>query len=75
NLGAASGVVEGDEYVAYLPATQVDWGERPEVEVARLQVVRVSNLTSAVRVLSLEQPALVEGLPVRLVARMVGNDG
>jgi hypothetical protein len=38
--------------------------------VARLQVVRVTELTSAVRVASLEHPALAEGLPVRLTARM-----
>jgi hypothetical protein len=70
NLGAASGVVVGDEYEAYIPASQEDWGRRPEVVVARLQVVRVTEVTSAVRVVSLEYPALQEGLPVRLVARM-----
>ncbi len=70
DLGAASGVVEGDEFVAYLPAEAASWGVRPEVEVARLQVVRTGPTTSAVRVVSLAQPALREGMPVRLVARM-----
>jgi hypothetical protein len=70
NLGTASGVAEGDEFVVYLPATQASWGIRPEEEVARVQVVRATRLTSAVRVVSLRHPALVPGLPVRLVARM-----
>ncbi|MEX2582155.1 MAG: LysM peptidoglycan-binding domain-containing protein [Gemmatimonadota bacterium] len=70
NLGGASGVVVGDEFEAYLPAVQQEWGRRPEVVVARLQVIRVARLTSAVRVTALEQPALEEGIPVRLVARM-----
>jgi len=70
NLGAASGVVVGDEYEAYLPATQEAWGRRPEIVVARLQVIRVTERTSAVRVVTLDHPTLREGLPVRLVARM-----
>lgn len=70
DLGSASGVVEGDEFVAYLPATEASWGTRPEVEVARLQVVRAGRLTSAARVVALEHPALEPGLPIRLVAKM-----
>jgi hypothetical protein len=70
DLGAASGVVEGDEFVVYLPASRAEWGIRPEEIVARLQVVRAERLTSAVRVIALEHPALVPGLPVRLVAKM-----
>jgi hypothetical protein len=70
NLGAASGVVVGDEFEVFLPAEQEDWGRRPEVVVAKLQVIRVTELTSAVRVASMEHPALAEGLPVRLTARM-----
>jgi hypothetical protein len=38
--------------------------------VARLQVVRVSRRTAAMRVVAMEQPALVPGLPVRLVGKM-----
>jgi hypothetical protein len=70
DLGAASGVVEGDEFVAFIPATAASWGIRPEVEVARLQVVRAGRVTSTVRVVSLQQPALEEGMPVRLVGKM-----
>lgn len=70
NLGRENGITEGDEFVAYLPASVVEWGTRPAVDVARLQVVRAGMRTSAVRVVSLEQPALREGMPIRLVARM-----
>jgi hypothetical protein len=70
NLGTASGVVEGDEYEVYIPASAAPWGVRPEEVVGRVQVVRAERLTSAVRVISLRHPALEPGLPVRLVARM-----
>jgi hypothetical protein len=70
NLGTASGVVEGDEYEAYLPRVAADWGTRPEIVVGRLQVIRAGRTTSAVRVIGLNEPALEVGLPVRLVAKM-----
>lgn len=68
DLGRASGVVEGDEFVAYLPTGAS--GTAAPVEVARLQVIRAGRETSAVRVVALEHPALEAGLPVRVVARM-----
>ena len=70
NLGEASGVVEGDEFEIYSPAEVEDWGIRPATPVARVQTVRVEELTSAARVVSMEQPAIEEGMPVRLVAKM-----
>ena len=70
DLGSGSGVKEGDELVAVLPRTAAPWGARPEIEVARLRVVRVSRSTSAVRVVTMQQPALEAGLPVRLVGKM-----
>jgi LysM repeat protein len=70
DVGAASGVREGDEFAAYLPAQRRGWGVRPQVEVARLQVVRVEERTAAARVVTLEYPALEPGLSVRRVARM-----
>lgn len=69
-LGEADGVKEGDEFVAVLPATRASWGTRPEIEVARLQVVRVTRRTAALRVVEMSQPALSAGLPVRLVGKM-----
>jgi LysM repeat protein len=71
DLGAGSGLVEGDELVAYVPERRGRRGEiTPAVDIGRLQVVRVMERTSAVRVLSLEHPRLEAGLPVRLVAKM-----
>jgi hypothetical protein len=70
DLGTASGVVEGDEFVAVIPEEQRSWGVRPEIEVARLRVVRATDRTAAARVVGLEQPALEPGLLVRLVAKM-----
>lgn len=70
NLGRDNGITEGDEFVAYLPASTAEWGVRPAVDVATLQVVRAGARTSAVRIVAMQQPALREGLPIRLVARM-----
>lgn len=67
DVGRAAGVEEGDEFVAYLPAQQTRWGVRPEVPVARLQVVRISERTATARVVSLEQPALAPGVRARRV--------
>jgi len=70
DLGRESGVKEGDEFVAVQPQSAASWGTRPEVEIARLQVVRVNRRTAAMRVVGMDHPALVAGLPVRLVAKM-----
>jgi LysM repeat protein len=70
DLGRSAGVQEGDEFAVVLPPEQESWGVRPEVVIARLQVVRVAEQTSTVRVTEMEQPALRAGLPVRRVARM-----
>lgn len=70
DLGARAGVQEGDEFLAFVPPRERRWGVRPEVEIARLQVVRVMENTSSARVSDLKQPALEEGLPVRLIAKM-----
>jgi hypothetical protein len=68
DLGGDAGVRPGDELVAYQPSRQESWGVRPEVEVARLRVVRVTPRSATVRVIGIEQPALEAGLPVRRAA-------
>lgn len=70
DLGADAGVVEGDEFEVVLPPRRTAYGIRPEISVARLQVVRVSPRTSAARVVQLRQPALETGQVVRLVGKM-----
>ena len=70
DVGRNSGVREGDEFEAFIPRERRSWGERPEIPVARMQVVRVTDQTASVRITSLEQPAMKAGLPVRRVLRM-----
>lgn len=70
DIGRSAGVGVGDEFEAYDPASQRRWGTRPEVPVARMQVVKVTEGTASVRVTHLEQPRIAVGLPVRRVARM-----
>ncbi|HEX2208282.1 MAG TPA: LysM peptidoglycan-binding domain-containing protein [Longimicrobium sp.] len=70
DIGRSAGVGVGDEFEMYDPATQRRWGTRPEVAVARMQVVKVTEGTASVRVTQLEQPRIAVGLPVRRVARM-----
>jgi hypothetical protein len=70
DLGEASGVTEGDEFAVVIPARRTSYGIRPEMEVARLQVVRVAGRTSAARVIAQQQPALEAGQVVRLVGKM-----
>ena len=69
DVGAGAGIREGDEFVAVLPPERRSWGVRPEIEVARLRIVRATPQTAAARVIDLEQPALEPGLRVRLVSR------
>jgi hypothetical protein len=73
NLGANSGVKVGDELAAMLPERRgsLRGSERLPVQtVARLLITRVAGRTATARVVHLEWPALENGLPVRVVARM-----
>lgn len=70
DLGTDIGVSEGDILSAYEPADERERHERPEIEIARLQIVRAEAATSAARVIGLDQPSLREGLPVRVVSRV-----
>lgn len=70
DIGRSAGVAVGDEFEAYEPPTRRDWGTRPELPVARMQVVRVTEGTASVRVTELEQPRIAVGQAVRRVARM-----
>lgn len=70
DIGRRAGVGVGDEFEAYDPPTERRWGRRPEIAVARMQVVKVTEGTASVRVTHLEQPRIAVGLPVRRVARM-----
>jgi hypothetical protein len=70
DIGRSAGVGVGDEFEAYDPPAERRWGTRPEVAVARMQVVKVTEGTASVRVTHLDEPRIEVGLPVRRVARM-----
>ena len=69
SVGSAGGVKVGDEFEVTLPARSRD-SSIPAQPIARLLVTRVSQRSSTVRVIHLQNPVLKDGLPVRLVARM-----
>jgi hypothetical protein len=75
DVGREAGVREGDEFEVYLPRQGRTWGTRPEIAVARMQVVKVTRTTASARITSIEQPAVAVGLPVRRVAAMPGGGG
>jgi hypothetical protein len=70
DIGRRAGVAVGDEFESYEPPTGRRWGTRPELPVARMQVVKVTEGTASVRVTHLAQPRIAVGQPVRRVARM-----
>jgi len=70
DVGRQAGVKEGDEFEVFIPRERRDWGTRPEIPVARLQVVKVTDQTASARITNLQQPAIVVGQPVRRVAAM-----
>jgi hypothetical protein len=56
NLGVASGVSEGDEFVADLLRLRPNGASGRTREVGRLRILRVTRFTSAARVVGLEHP-------------------
>jgi hypothetical protein len=73
SIGRNMGVKPGDEMVALLPQRRPERerDERlPARPIARLLVVRTTDRTSTVRVLSISEAALQPGMIVRVVRRM-----
>ncbi len=71
DIGRNQGVDIGDEFSLYAPNRVSTSGYRlPEEPIAVGRVVRVMEGTSTLRVISQEHPAIIEGLPVRMVAKM-----
>ena len=70
DVGSDAGVALGDVFEVFTPPEPRDWGTRPEVPVARVQIVKVTAGTASGRVTELAQPNIAVGLPVRRVARM-----
>ncbi len=73
SIGKRQGLELGDELLAYAPTrpSREDPGVMlPPEDVARLRVVKLSDQTATVRVLSMRQAGLQPGLRVRLIARI-----
>ena len=74
SLGNDANVGIGDEFVVYVPPLELD-NERVEVlpptEVGVIRVIKVAENSATVRVLRVSNAGLAEGLPVRLVRKMM----
>jgi hypothetical protein len=74
SLGEDANVGIGDEFVVYVPPLELD-NERVEVlpptEVGIVRVIKVAENAATVRVLRVSNAGLTEGLPVRLVRKMM----
>lgn len=71
DVGRDEGILVGDEFEIYLGGRRSPEGLRlPEEHVAEGRVVRVTEETSTLRVITQKQPAISVGLPVRLVRKM-----
>ena len=66
DVGAASGVSVGDEFVA-VAAREEGWSG---TEAGRLQVISVRDRTAAVRILKQDGAIFSSGVPVRLAGKM-----
>lgn len=73
SAGRAAGIGIGDEFDVYVPArpaARESTEQLPHTVVGTVRVIRVTDRTSTVRVLSVTSSALQGGLPVKLVRRM-----
>ena len=72
SIGRSSGVGIGDEFGVYVPSHRVSGqAERlPAEPVGTVRVVKVEENTATVRVLTVNNAALEDGLPVHMTRRM-----
>jgi hypothetical protein len=72
SIGRANGVGIGDEFAVYVPARGITGqAERlPPETVGTVRVVRVEENTATVRVRSVNNAALANGLPVHMIRKM-----
>jgi hypothetical protein len=71
-VGANEGVRMGDEFVIYKRAPRQERGELadPEILISKAQVVRSTPYGATAVIVGQEQPAIKEGMPARVIARM-----
>lgn len=71
DLGRDEGIMVGDEFELYAHSRRSSEGLRlPEEHIGYARVVRVTERTSTLRVLTMRHPTVDAGVPVRLVRRM-----
>jgi hypothetical protein len=71
-VSSANGVRMGDEFLIYRPSPDPVDGELrdPDIPIAKVQVVRSTPYGVTAVVLGQEQPAILEGMSARIIARM-----
>lgn len=69
SIGRDAGLELGDELEVRPPDRNGDW---PEDAVGRVQVLRVDDYRSSVRIIGVDNPVFVKGARVRLVRKMPG---
>lgn len=71
-VSARQGIRMGDEFLIYEPSARPDPGQPayPEIPISKAQVVRATNFGVTVVIVGQEQPAIKEGMPARVTARM-----
>jgi hypothetical protein len=71
-VGTREGVRMGDEFVIYKRAPKPEPGQLadPEILISKAQVVRSTLYGATAVIVGQEQPAIKEGMPARVVARM-----
>jgi LysM repeat protein len=71
-LSSREGVKMGDEVLIFRPQSRPEHGQLadPEVPISKAQVVRSTPFGVTAVIVGQEQPAIKEGMPARIVARM-----
>jgi len=72
DISSQQGVKMGDEVLIYLPQTKAEPGRLgdPEIPISKAQVVRSTPYGVTAVIIGQEQPAIQEGMPARIIARM-----
>lgn len=72
DVSSREGVHMGDQFLIYKARAKQGYGQMddPEIPIAKAQVVRSTPFGATAVVLGQEQPAIKDGMPARIVARM-----
>jgi LysM domain-containing protein len=71
-VSARQGIRMGDEFIIYEPRSKPEPGQLayPEIPISKAQVVRATAFGVTAVIVGQEQPAIKEGMPARVSARM-----